>query len=80
MKRNYMENIIMKYQEQFVNFLGKQGLAIKSKERIELFDIISCQLARGVNYILFGREGTIYTYKLLKLFPSKQPSVFFWCF
>ncbi len=30
--------------KQFVNFPGKQGLAIKSKERIEHFDIISCQL------------------------------------
>ncbi len=44
MKLNYMANIIMKYQEQFVNFPGKQGLAIKSKQHIELFDIISCQL------------------------------------
>ncbi len=41
MKRNYMANIIM---EQFVNFPGKQGLAIKSIQRIQLFDIISCQL------------------------------------
>ncbi len=41
MKRNYIANIIMKYQEQFVNFPGKQGLAMKSKRRIELFDIIS---------------------------------------
>ncbi len=44
MKRNYMANIIMKYQEQFVNFPGKQGLAIKSKQCIERFDISSCQL------------------------------------
>ncbi len=43
MKGNYIANIIMKYQEQFVNFPGKQGLAIKSKQCIELFDIISCQ-------------------------------------
>ncbi len=47
MKQNYVANIIMKYQEQFVNLPGKQGLAIKNKQRIELFDIISCQLTRG---------------------------------
>ncbi len=41
MKQNYMANIIMKYQEQFVNFPGKQGLAIKSsKQRIELFGLL----------------------------------------
>ncbi len=60
MKQNYMGNIIMKYQEQFVNFPGKQGLAIKSK----LFDIISCQLPEmggGIIYFPFGRGGTIYT-------------------
>ncbi len=57
MERNYMANIIMKYQEQFVNFPGKQGLAIKSK-RIELFDIISCQMpGGGVINFLFGRGG-----------------------
>ncbi len=59
MKRNYMANIIMKYQEQFVNFPGKQGLAIKSKQGIELFDIISCQLPGGSNLFSFwqGRGG-----------------------
>ncbi len=50
MKRNYMANIIMKYQEQFVNFPGKQGLAIKSKECFELFDIITCQLPTIKHY------------------------------
>ncbi len=52
MKRNYMSNINMKYQEQFVNFPGKQGLAIKSKQRIDLFDIISCQLPT-INLFIF---------------------------
>ncbi len=53
MKRNYIANIIMKYQEQFVNFPGQQGLAIKSKERIELFDISSCQLPTIKLYYIF---------------------------
>ncbi len=67
MKRNYMVNIIMKYQEQFVNFPGKQGLEMKSKQCIELFDIISCQLLiGGFIFFLAVGGGTIYTYKLLK--------------
>ncbi len=76
------------YQEQFVNFPGKQGFAInlpwtalKSKQHIELFDT-SCQLLEGgggIIYFLFGRGGgATYTYKLWKLFPSKhQPSGIF---
>ncbi len=48
-----MGNIIMKYQEQFDNFPCKQGLAIKSKERIELFDISSCQLPTIKLYDIF---------------------------
>ncbi len=56
MKRNYMVNIIMKYQEQFINFPGKQGLAIKSKQCIELFDFKSCQLA-GKRVIYFPCGG-----------------------
>ncbi len=44
------------YQEQYVNFPGKQGLpinlpwpALKSKQCIKLFDIISCQPGAGDN-------------------------------
>ncbi len=48
-----MAKVIMKYQEQFVNFPGKQGLAIKTKQRFELFDIISCQLPTIKLYIFF---------------------------
>ncbi len=32
-----MANIIMKYQEQFINFPGKQGVAIKSKKALNFF-------------------------------------------
>ncbi len=54
------------YQEQYVNFPGKQGLAfnlpwpaLKSKQRIELFDIISCQPG-GRGIIDFIVVSTIY--------------------
>ncbi len=83
MKRNYMANIIMKYEEQFVNFPGKQGLAMKSKQVHWTFWHHQLSTAReeggGGNFrFLFDRGGGIYSYKLLKLFPSKhQLSVLF---
>ncbi len=71
-------NIIMKYQEQFVNIPGKHGLTIKSKQRIELFDIISCQLPTIKLYDIFFIYSEldfflmIYSYKLLQAFPQKH--------
>ncbi len=80
MKWNYMANIIMEYQEQFVNFPGKQGLAIKSNQRIELFDIISCQLRGGGGIILFyfwqeGGRSTFTNY--WNYFPQSSPVLLF---
>ncbi len=76
MKQNYMANIIMKYQEQFVNFPGKPALAFKSKERIELFDIISCQLPRIKLYDILLIYIIKYTQKLAKTLQNQDNIVF----
>ncbi len=69
MKRNYMANVIMKYQEQFVNFPGKQVLVIKSKQCIEPFDIISCQLPTIKIYdiLFFSMYQTKFDVKMNKI-------------
>ncbi len=77
-----MANIIMKYQEQFVNFPGKQGLPIKSKQHIELSDIISCQLPGGRgNLFSFWRQGgnNLHLQIIEIISPQSISRVFFFC-